>query len=59
MFSVGALRDPRPEDQRFPTMQAAEQYAREKSFPNRALGIWLDSNGELVAIAFDGLIYWP
>lgn len=59
MFSVGDLRDPQPDDQRFETRNEAEQYAREKSFPNIALGVWHDPSGELIAIAFDGLIYWP
>lgn len=59
MFSVGDLRDPRPEDQRFATQQEAETYARAQSFPNITLGIWRDSDGELLAIAFDGLVYWP
>lgn len=59
MFSVGDLRDPRPEDQRFETREEAEQYARNHSFPNIALGVWRDSDSELIAIAFDGLLYWP
>jgi hypothetical protein len=37
-FSVGDLRDPQPDDPRFATQQAAEQYAREQSFPERTLG---------------------
>lgn len=59
MFSVGDLRNPRPDDQRFLTKEAAWSYAREKSYPNIVLGIWHDPHGELIAIAFDGLIYWP
>lgn len=59
MYSVGDLRDPRPSDERFLTKEAAWRYAREKSYSNIVLGIWYDGNGELISIAFDGLIYWP
>lgn len=59
MFSVGSLRNPHPDDRRFATRAEAEHYAREHSFPNITLGIWHNPTGELIAIAFDGLIYWP
>lgn len=58
-FSVGDPRDPRPDDARFPSRQAAESFARDKSFPNIVLAVWHNVSGTVVAIAFDGLIYWP
>lgn len=57
MFSVGDPRDPRPEDRRFTSRIEAEQHAREQSFPNIVLGVWYGD--KLIAIAFDGLLYWP
>ncbi len=57
MYSVGKLSDPRPDDKRFRTQREAERHARETSYPERTLGIWHD--GALVAIAYDGLVYWP
>lgn len=59
MYSVGDLRDPRPDDRRFQTQDAAVHYATEASFPDRVLGVWRDADGELLAIAYDGLVYWP
>lgn len=59
IYSVGELRDPRPSDDRYDSQIEAEQVARKDSFPDRALGIWRDADGELVAIAYDGLLYWP
>ncbi len=58
-FSVGDLRDPRPEDKRFATQREAERYAKEISSADRVLGVWHDADGELLSIAYDGLIYWP
>jgi len=57
-YSVGELRDPQPSDERFEA-EDAYTYARNTSYPDRILGIWDDETGELVAIAFDGLVYWP
>lgn len=59
MFSVGDPRDPLPADPRFATQIEAEHYARNHSFPNIVLAVWRDSDGEVVALAFDGLLYWP
>jgi hypothetical protein len=61
-FSVGALRDPRPDDPRFESSIDAESYAREKtakSDDHTPLGIWHDADGALVSIAYLGLVYWP
>lgn len=58
MYSVGDLRSPQPDDQRFTTQAEAEHYARETSYPDRVLGIWHDDSGDLVAIVYDGLVYW-
>lgn len=59
MYSIGDLRDPRPEDQRVETEQEAWKVAKQQSFPDRVMGIWRDEDGELLAIAYDGLVYWP
>ncbi len=58
MYRVGDLRDPRPDDPRFALEQEAWIYARKTSYPDRVLGVW-DERDELVAIAYDGLVYWP
>jgi hypothetical protein len=58
LYSVGELRDPQPSDKRYDLRIEAEKVARDKSYPDRVLGIWRD-DGELVAIAYDGLLYWP
>lgn len=58
-YSVGELRDPRPEDERFDEQVNAEKAARSASYPGRILGVWRDEDGELVAIAYDGMVYWP
>jgi hypothetical protein len=59
LYSVGGLRNPQPEDKRYDLRIEAEKVAREKSYPDCILGIWRDEDGELVAIAYDGLLYWP
>lgn len=59
MFSVGDPRNPQPSDPRFDNRIEAEQYARNHSFPNAVLAVWRDEDGRVVALAFDGLIYWP
>lgn len=59
IYSVGELRDPRPEDKRYSSQLEAETVARKESFPDRVLGVWRDADGGLVAIAYDGLLYWP
>jgi hypothetical protein len=59
MFSVGDPRDPQQTDPRFASRIEAEHFAREHSFPNIVLAVWHDSSGEVVALAFDGLIFWP
>ncbi len=57
MYSVGELRYPAKGDPCFETMTLAEHYARKESYPDRVLGIWCDE--DLVAIAYNGLVYWP
>lgn len=59
MFSVGDPRDPQPSDPRFTSRIEAEQYARTRSFPNSVLAVWHDASGEVIALAFDGFVYWP
>jgi hypothetical protein len=59
MFSVGHLRDPRPDDPRFGTQREAESYARDKSSLDVVLAVWRDRDGAVLAIAYDGLVYWP
>ena len=59
IHSVGELRDPQPGDARYGSQAEAETAARSESFPGRVLGIWRDENGELVAIAYDGMVFWP
>lgn len=56
-YSVGELRDPKLIDKRYELQIEAEKVAKESSYPDRVLGVWQD--GELVAIAYDGLLYWP
>lgn len=57
--SVGELRDPQPDDARYGSQVEAEAAARTESYPGRVLGIWHDKDGELVAVAYDGYLYWP
>jgi len=57
LYSVGELREPQPSDKRYELRIEAEKVAKEKSYPDRILGVWQGS--ELVAIAYDGLLYWP
>lgn len=58
-YSIGELRDPRPEDKRYDNQIEAEQVARRESWPGGILGVWRDADGDLVAIAYDGMVYWP
>lgn len=59
IYSIGELCDPRLEDRRFDNQIEAETVARRESWPGRILGVWRDADGELVAIAYDGMVYWP
>lgn len=56
-YSVGDLRDPQPDDARHETEQGAYSDARNKSYPDRVMGVW--DGASLIAIAYDGLVYWP
>lgn len=58
-YSIGSLQDPRPDDPRFDTEREVWNEARKLSYPARIVGVWRDVDGELIAIAYDGLVYWP
>lgn len=55
-YSFGDPHNPRPDDPRFPTQEAAEQAALERRY-EWILAVWDDVTGEVLALIFDGTVY--
>lgn len=58
MYSIGYVQDPRKDDPRFETQEAAEIAAVDMSRKTgNAIAVWDDVSGEILMLAFEGIAY--
>lgn len=59
-YSIGILEYPREDDDRFESQEEAEDRATELSkYNDSVMGVWNEDGGEVLAIAYGGILYTP
>jgi hypothetical protein len=55
-YSFGDPHNPQPDDERYPTQEAAELAAVERRY-EWILAVWDDVTGEVLALVWEGTVY--
>jgi hypothetical protein len=59
-YSIGTLDNPQPYDDKFDSQEEAEDTAMELSkYNDSIMGVWREEDGEVLAIAYGGILYTP
>jgi hypothetical protein len=59
-YSVGSLERPREDDDQFADLEEAEMLAMEQSrYSDTTMAVWDNESGEVLAIAYAGIVYTP
>ena len=57
MYSIGDPNMPTPEDRRFDELIDAEDAAVEATIDDHVWAVWNDENGEVLCLAFGGVLF--
>jgi hypothetical protein len=57
MYSIGDPTMPKPEDRRFGDLESAEDAVVEAAIDDSVWAVWDDENGEVLALAFGGVLF--